>query len=55
MGEIQFGLNLSDALELNVEGRTEVRDLLGDVLLKAIGPTTNVSMIDSEFRRHGAL
>jgi hypothetical protein len=53
--KIQFGLYLSDPLELNVERRSEARDFLGHVFRKAIGPTTKCSPIDSGFRRHGAL
>ena len=53
--EIEFGLYLSDPHELNIESRSKARDFLNQVLRKAIGPTTNVSMIDSGFRRHGAL
>jgi len=56
VGEIEFGLYLRDPHELNVECLSEARNFVGHVLLKAISrPTTKLSMIDSGFRRHGAL
>jgi hypothetical protein len=55
MREIEFGLYLSDPHELNIEGRSKARDFLNHEMRKAIGPTTKFSMIDSGFRRHGAL
>ena len=47
MGEVEFGLYLSDSHELNVERRSEARNFVGHVLLKAISrPTTKCSRID---------
>ena len=54
-GKIEFGLYLRDSFELNVERRSEARNFVRHVLLKAISrPTLRVSMIDSGFCRHGA-
>jgi hypothetical protein len=55
--QIQFGLYLSDAVELNLERGSEARHLVNHVLLKAIvPPTTMFSVIDCGSRfRHGAL
>ncbi|HEY7450794.1 MAG TPA: hypothetical protein VH702_21740, partial [Vicinamibacterales bacterium] len=55
--QIQLGLNLSDAFELNVECRSEARDLVTHILLEAIvPPTMQFSVIDQAFRfRHAAL
>jgi hypothetical protein len=55
VGDVQFGLYLSDASELNIKRRSEARDFVGHVLLKTVRrPTTKGSMIHSGFRCHDA-